>query len=1114
MPVLLPALLSSPTTGSFPDTDVEMTLELAFGADLTADPDTWEFTDLSARLVANPVTVSPGVVTGAGASKAGSASGVLCLNDDGYLTPFLAASPYWPYVDVGTPARLSVRTTVDAYLTDTFSRTVASGWGTSETGQSWLNTTALSVAAGTALISIGTTNTINKARLFHPHRDVDYRFDVAIAAVSTGAANVVGPYLRGTTAGSDYIWAGLEFGVGGTVYWTIRTVEASVDTIRQQATQTGLTYTAGTVLTGRVLLIGARLRARAWLAGGVEPSGWTIDVDLPVLGGADGYLGVQAWVVGGNTNTLPNPISVDNIVVQQPRYPRIEGYLTNVQPTFRPLSDGTTHSLVQLSIGGIGSRLERRQADPLSPMARSILKAAIPPIAYWRLEDKAGATTAASAIEGQDPMTPTGPVVFAFDVGLPDDLILSRYGTSALCSVAAGAKLSAPVPVSATGEWTVSLEVDQITALVGGGITEVRLVEWTTPSSVFNRWALVCTMTGHTVRAYNDGAGTSTNVATYANGFQGLFMLEASAAQNGGNIDVTLYINANALATGSVAGTVAAVTRVTVNPDQANTTASTSPAGIRFVVGHVQVHDQAGTFLPFYNDATIGTQPRADRGWAYEAAHRRLLRQCDEEAVPCRVLGAPYTTGVTRLNVQQEGTFPELAKASIDAESGGLLLEGEFGYLHEARTGRYNQDPTLVVDMATYAYSAGTDPAEVLVPKLDARGANVWTVERTAGSSATHGAAAAYRERRGTIADKAVLDVLYDADCAPHAQWRTHLSVDGQGANYPTAPLDLAANPDLVDDWLLCRIGSRVQRTNQPTIAGTDIIDQIIDGYAETFTPRNAGGPAWTAALDTSPAQVWQVGVYGDTRWDSASTTLGVAAAAGASPLVLSTTSVGDIWSVTTAPIEASCFGEQFTVGWMSNVGSVAQIPGGFEDGVAAWTAAGGTAVQSTVFAHAGTASAQLTVSGSPVTCSLFNTTQWPVTVGASYTAVVWVYATVTVNNVRPAISWYTAGGTFVGTSGGSTVTLTGGVWTMLTLSATAPGTAGSARVNAQLTTSPANGTVIYVDDMDLIADAASTSSAGPYVQRAWVARATNGVPKDLPAGEAVHVFDAGTWAL
>lgn len=843
---------------AFPDDDLDIAVDAAFGADLTAAPSTWQWTDLTSRILSNPITVTQGVVVGTGTTRTASASGLTMLNDDGYLTPLLATSPYWPFVDVGTPIRLRVRSDTTAWLSDDFTRTVSPGWGVASSGQNWVGTTNLSVNGSAGRMSFPVNNSFIRARVFRPHLDADVLFDTSIAAVSTGAANTVGPMLRSNSAGTDYIWPTVEFGLAGTVRWTVRTVQANVFTgVADTGTLPGLTYSAGTLLRARVQLIGRQLRARVWLAAGTEPTNWQVDVDLGVLTTSGNYVGIQAWCVGGNTNTLPNPISVDNLTVGQPRYPRIDGFIADVRPTFVPLPDGSTHSVVQIDIGGIGSRLERRKADPWGPMRRSIQLSSVPPIAYWPLEDAKDSTSAASAFPGVDPMAVNGPAVFDFDTGTPDDLYLQRYGSTALCSIAAGAKLTGVVPQSATAsEWTVSGSIDQWVPGIGGGVTELRMLECATPSGTHTRWALVRTLTGHVVRAYNDPAGTVTDVITFANLLGYLLAYDVTAEQVGGNVQVTLYIGAKLRASGSVAGTLGPVTRVTVNPDRVNTTGTTDPFGIRFIAGHIAVHDQALTAaLPFYFDGSQAL--RADQGWGYEKAHRRLLRLCTEERVPCTVLGDPYTTGTTSLNVQQEGAFVDLITAAADADSGGLLYEAGFGYAHVPRTSRYNRPADLVIDMATYCRDQGTDPTDVLVPKLDARGPNYWTVERTHGSSGSYAADEAYRQRRGTIAEKATLDVLYDSDTAPHAQWRTHLYVDGQQANYPSMTVDLAANPDLAEDWLRCSIGARVQRINQPTIAGYGAIDQVVDGIVETIAPRT-----FQARLDCSPAGVWDTGVW------------------------------------------------------------------------------------------------------------------------------------------------------------------------------------------------------------------------------------------------------------
>ncbi len=672
----------------------------------------------------------------------------------------------------------------------------------------------------------------------------------------------------------------------------------------------GLAYAGGTLIRLRTMAIGQRIRLKAWLASGSEPPAWNIDTTL-----ADGAFtsgsnwGLAAFLASGNSNTLPFTCTFDNLTVQQPQYPLIEGYIADVKNSFRPVGDGTTHSIATVDIGGIGTLLDRLGADDWSPLRRSIQYAATPPLAYWPLEDAQGATTAASAYPDQTAMTATGPVVFEFDTGVPDDVLISTYGSKNLCSVAAGAKLSADVKTGTTGAWTVSVTTNVFSRAVTPATSEIRILEWTTPSAgTYTRWALVCTSTGHQVRAYNDSAPSSTNVVTVADNFAALITYDVVAVQNGGNIDVTLYYNANSYGTGSIAGTVTPVSRITINPDRANVTGSTDPYGLRYLVGHLSVTDAATTTMPYYNDSP--DQYRADQGWYREPEHLRLRRLCAEGGIPFRLLATPSTDLVTRLNSQQEGTTSSLTVAAAEASSGGILAEAEYGYTYLPRPARYNAPVDLTIDLAAYNYSDGTDSAEVLVPTLDLKTPNWWTVTRTGGGSGSYAADAAYRKRRGTIQDQKTLDVLYDADCGQHAAWRTHVGVDGQGANYETASIDLAANPDLIDDWLLCRPGSRIQRTNAPTVAGVGTIDQVIAGYTQTVGPR-----AWVVVPSTSPAVVWQVGVYDSASFlvDAATTTVGTVLGTGTTSVVFSSTNKDDAWS-TTPGYTVTVNGEDMTV--------------------------------------------------------------------------------------------------------------------------------------------------------------------------------------------------------
>jgi hypothetical protein len=467
-------------------------------------------------------------------------------------------------------------------------------------------------------------------------------------------------------------------------------------------------------------------------------------------------------------------------------------------------------------------------------------------------------------------------------------------------------------------EWAVAL-VAEFYAPEVPAITELRIAEWRTPAGTHNRWALVAPVAGgYKVRAYNDALGTSTDVVTYATTFtgQGTWVIEAK--QNGGNVDVELFVNDVSLATGSVASTLAAPNQFIGNPDKANTTNSVTPRGLKFILGHVRVRDAISAFdTPRYAVPESGQLVTAIFAWYLEPAHRRIARLCLEELVPFQLVGAPTLSGSTLLNAQQPGSFTALLTAAAESESGGLLYEKRFGYYYLPRSIRYTPAVALTIDMSTYAYSAGTDPGQVLAPRLDARGANYWTVSRTNGSTAAAAAPAAFRKRRGTIDGGAELDVLTDDVLDDHASWRVHLNVDAQDANYPSIPIDLAANPALLVGWLACDIGSRVQRTNQPTIAGIGVVDQVVEGYTEKLGPKT-----WDVSANGTPAKVWDIARYDDTakRKDSRTSTLNAGYNTTATTMVVTFTNILDAWSTTSTPYDWRVNGERITVTAMGAV--------------------------------------------------------------------------------------------------------------------------------------------------------------------------------------------------
>jgi hypothetical protein len=147
-----------------------------------------------------------------------------------------------------------------------------------------------------------------------------------------------------------------------------------------------------------------------------------------------------------------------------------------------------------------------------------------------------------------------------------------------------------------------------------------------------------------------------------------------------------------------------------------------------------------------------------------------------------------------------------------------------------------------------------------------------------------------------------------------------------------------------------------------------------------------------------------------------------------------------------------------------------------FESGVADWVSSGGSLVSTSAQARSGSLSGLLTVSGSPTQAYVRQTAthRTPVNVGATYRLRVWVRSTSTPNHAA-SIDWLDAAGAYLSTSVSSIVALVANTWTMREFDGVAPLGAAYAVYGPTLTGNPPNGTLLYVDEVELIDYTASS---------------------------------------
>jgi hypothetical protein len=179
-----------------------------------------------------------------------------------------------------------------------------------------------------------------------------------------------------------------------------------------------------------------------------------------------------------------------------------------------------------------------------------------------------------------------------------------------------------------------------------------------------------------------------------------------------------------------------------------------------------------------------------------------------------------------------------------------------------------------------------------------------------------------------------------------------------------------------------------------------------------------------------------------------------------------------------------------------------ALITGTFESGVSEWEAVSCTFTQSSTFAHAGTFSGLMTVTGTPTQSYALTTLNNSPRVdeGDVITVAIWVRSTALLSDVRVVAGWRTASGSYLSISDSGAAALASGSWVQRTLTATAPAGVVHCTYGATIAGSPAAGTLLYVDD-------ATFSNASANYQTATVTRSVNGISKTHDDGEQVWLM-------
>lgn len=205
-------------------------------------------------------------------------------------------------------------------VTDTFTRVVAAGMGSTDNGLPY--TVSGGIAANYSVNGtkgqqqLTGTNVARRSTVDPGH----VAFDAQIT-LSPGVLALTQPIVAGimgrASSSTNYYTADAQFGPGGTVSLYIREGAVEGAHIDLVSTSTSIVQVASTAVTVRFQGIGNQLRAKLWEATTPEPTDWMVTTTSSTWL-TQTQLGFRSILIVGNTNVTPVNILYDNFLVTDP----------------------------------------------------------------------------------------------------------------------------------------------------------------------------------------------------------------------------------------------------------------------------------------------------------------------------------------------------------------------------------------------------------------------------------------------------------------------------------------------------------------------------------------------------------------------------------------------------------------------------------------------------------------------------------------------------------------------------------------------------------------------------------------------------------------------------
>jgi hypothetical protein len=239
------------------------------------------------------------------------------LGQTGLWTTDTADFPF----DIRLGGEIVTVTNITDWLSDTFTRVTANGWGTPDIGSAW-SIVGGGVASdyatnGTvALHTLSTVDVTRRSSVVAVSPDFDIYCDITTSALATGDS-MYGAVCARMSSASNLIMCRLEFTIANTIVMTIRKIVSDVQSNVASMTLTN-THVAGTFIRVRFQGIGSSFKAKAWAATDPEPSAWMLTGTDSSHTAAE-QIGTRSIRVPANSNLATVSVQYDNFRVITPQ---------------------------------------------------------------------------------------------------------------------------------------------------------------------------------------------------------------------------------------------------------------------------------------------------------------------------------------------------------------------------------------------------------------------------------------------------------------------------------------------------------------------------------------------------------------------------------------------------------------------------------------------------------------------------------------------------------------------------------------------------------------------------------------------------------------------------